>query len=119
MVAWEQRLNPSAAWGGMVALAVISGALSTNTFDTEGPLPVQLSPGLWHGGLLGVYLLVLRRVDAVRAVAFAVLVTISWYAAFRGTHALAEPLELGLLVAGLVGGVIGGARALRSVWSGR
>jgi len=108
MVAWQQRVDPRAAWGGMAALALLSGALSSNTFDIEGPLLGQLWPGLWYGGLLGVYLLALRRMDAVRAVAFLVLVTISWYAAYRGAYAYAEWTEGEMTVAGLVGGAVGG-----------
>ena len=44
MVAWQQRVDPRAAWGGMVALALLSGALSTNTFDIEGPCSANSGP---------------------------------------------------------------------------
>jgi hypothetical protein len=53
-------------------------------------------------------LLALRRMDVVRAVAFLVLVTISWYAAYRGAYAYAEWTEGEMTVAGLVGGAVGG-----------
>lgn len=90
------RDNPRAAWGTLVALAIVSGLLSALTFTyvksyvpatwlAELPLlrwPFALSPGLWFGMLIGGYLLALGRTGPARAVAFAALATGAWAAGY-------------------------------------
>ncbi len=103
------RYKPRAAWAGMVALGVLSGVLSAFSFDPDNGLPYELWPGLWYGGFLGAYLAALRRVGIYRALVFVGLVTLSWYAAYQGTLLFDDAVEVGCVVDGLIGGVIGGS----------
>ena len=66
----------------MTGLGFASGVLCSFTYQLE-PLWRELSVGVIFGVVLGFYLLHLGLAKPVRAVAFAVLVVLSWWAAER------------------------------------
>ena len=102
-------------WVVIVILAVVTGVLSALTFTLAGGSFLEtvrmLSPGLWYGVFLGGFLAMHHALRPWwKAILFLVLVTVVWYGAVFAALWTPEQIGLkGLTVAGLIGGIVGGA----------